>query len=239
MLNIKITEFLIKCISFLIAYSWVITIPNVIQAWVAYWAGDDTAERFGFTSFNPLNHVDFFGLIMLVISCGFGSPLGWGRSVYIDPFNIHSRWKLFLVSFVDVLTHIFLALILLVVLESVFGLSIVGLFHYMIIGRNVSHLLLAQSFPLVGSLLIVCGFIMFVAIYLHLLLGILYAILNSRDFYLICKATDPMDYAINRIKPSNLFIPLILLFLFAEPLRLFVVKCIAYAGFFIGLFLGL
>lgn len=239
MLNIKATEFLIKCISFIIAYAWIVTVPNVVQAWVAYWAGDDTGRRFGFTSLNPINHIDFFGFIMLIVSCGYGSPLGWGRSVYIDPFNINSRWKLFLVSFVDVITHIFSALFLLIILELIFGLPVVGLFYTMIVDRIVSHRVLADLFPGINSLSIVSGFIILVAIYLHLLLGILYAILNGRDFYLICNATDPMDYAINRIKPSNLLIPLMLLFLFAEPLRLFVVNCITYAGLFIGLFLGL
>lgn len=239
MLNIKATEFLIKCISFIIAYAWIVTIPNVVQAWVAYWAGDDTARRFEFTSFNPINHIDFFGFIMLIVSCGYGSPLGWGRSVYIDPFNIKSRLRLFLVSFADVMTHILSALLLLVLLELIFGLPVVGLFYTMIVERVVSHRVLADLFPAVNSLSIVFGFIILVAIYLHLLLGILYAILNGRDFYLVCKASDPMDYAINRIKPSNLFIPLILLFLFAEPLRLLVVNCITYVGLFIGLFLGL
>src|SRR5437016_7171310 len=122
----------------MIAYFWVITIPNVVQTHVAQWAGDDTGQRFGFGSLNPLNHIDPFGLVILIASCGLGSPLGWGRSVFIDPFNIKSKAKLILVSFADVITHFVSALVLLVILELMFGLNILAIFQYMILGRNVS-----------------------------------------------------------------------------------------------------
>jgi hypothetical protein len=239
MVNIKIAEFLIRFISCMIAYFWVITIPNVVQAYAAQWAGDDTAARFGFTSLNPFNHVDPFGLIILIISCGFGSPLGWGRSVFIDPFNIRKKAKLIFVSFADVITHFVSALLLLIILEIIFGLNILFIFQYMILGRNVSHMILAQSFNGSSSLAISAGFIIFIAIYLHVLLGILYTILNSRDLYLALQSTDSMQYAMARIKPSNLFVPLILLFVFAEPLRIGLVACIAYAGLIIGTLLGI
>lgn len=56
------------------------------HAIVAKWHGDDTAEKLGRLTLNPLVHIDPLGLAMVVL-VGFG----FAKPVPFDPRNFHSR----------------------------------------------------------------------------------------------------------------------------------------------------
>lgn len=58
------------------------------HAIVAKWQGDDTAERAGRLTINPLAHIDPFGLLMVVM-VGFG----YAKPVPVDPRNYKSRYS--------------------------------------------------------------------------------------------------------------------------------------------------
>lgn len=66
------------------------------HAWMAHRLGDDTAERAGRLTINPLAHLDFFGSIILptvlVLS---GSPIlfGYAKPVPIDLSNLRGGWR--------------------------------------------------------------------------------------------------------------------------------------------------
>ena len=55
--------------------------------------GDDTAQRMGRLTLNPLAHIDPMGLLMVVF-VGFG----WAKPVPTNPNNFTSRWADFFVS---------------------------------------------------------------------------------------------------------------------------------------------
>ena len=55
--------------------------------------GDDTAERMGRLTLNPLAHIDPLGLLMVVF-VGFG----WAKPVPTNPYNFRSRWADLFVS---------------------------------------------------------------------------------------------------------------------------------------------
>jgi Zn-dependent protease len=57
------------------------------HAAVAYLFGDDTAQRAGRLTLNPLAHIDPMGLLM-VVTVGFG----FAKPVPTDPRNFRSRW---------------------------------------------------------------------------------------------------------------------------------------------------
>ena len=63
------------------------------HAWVAKHFGDDTAERAGRLTINPLAHIDPMGLLM-VMFIGFG----YAKPVPTDPRKFTSRWADLLVS---------------------------------------------------------------------------------------------------------------------------------------------
>ena len=57
-----------------------LTVHETCHGAAAYALGDPTAKRMHRLSLNPLRHIDWFGLAMMVL-CGFG----WAKSVPVDP----------------------------------------------------------------------------------------------------------------------------------------------------------
>ena len=60
---------------------------------VAKWFGDNTAEKAGRLTINPVAHIDPFGLLM-VIAIGFG----YAKPVPTNPANYTSKWAVLLVA---------------------------------------------------------------------------------------------------------------------------------------------
>lgn len=78
----RITEILIHGIILLIAFP----IHECAHALVAKWLGDDTAEKQGRITLNPIKHLDLWGT-MLMLFAGFG----WAKPVPINPNNFKKR----------------------------------------------------------------------------------------------------------------------------------------------------
>ncbi len=66
-----------------------ITVHEFSHAFIAYRLGDDTAQRLGRTSFNPLVHLDLLGTLMLFL-VGFG----WGKPVPVNASNLRAPVRL-------------------------------------------------------------------------------------------------------------------------------------------------
>ncbi len=75
-------------ISVLLAFVVGTTIHEFCHAWTALMLDDDTAQRQGRVTLNPISHFDLIGFLgmMLVAIGGFG--IGWGRPVPINPSRI-------------------------------------------------------------------------------------------------------------------------------------------------------
>jgi len=110
---------------------WILTAPHEFaHAWVATWLGDDTPEREGRVTLNPLAHVDWMGTAILpfatsLLGAGF---LGWGKPVHTQTDKLRGRLNgLALVSlagpFSNVLMAFLLALVALGTLKSAPGLA--------------------------------------------------------------------------------------------------------------------
>lgn len=56
-----------------------ITLHEISHGVVASWLGDDTARRMGRLSLNPLRHIDWWGLVMMVLF-----KFGWAKPVPIN-----------------------------------------------------------------------------------------------------------------------------------------------------------
>ena len=59
-----------------------LTVHEFAHAWTARRLGDDTAERLGRLTLNPLAHADPIGTFLLPI---LGVPFGWARPVPVNP----------------------------------------------------------------------------------------------------------------------------------------------------------
>jgi len=65
------------------AFLLAITVHEYSHGYVAYRLGDSTAKDAGRLTFNPLAHLDLFGLLALVF-IGFG----WAKPVPVNPYNL-------------------------------------------------------------------------------------------------------------------------------------------------------
>lgn len=59
-----------------------ITLHEISHGVVACWLGDDTAKRMGRLSLNPLRHIDWWGLVMMVLF-----KFGWAKPVPINMYR--------------------------------------------------------------------------------------------------------------------------------------------------------
>lgn len=70
----------------IIAVLVALTIHEFSHALAATWLGDDTAKRLGRLSLNPLAHIDWFGLVALVLV-----SFGWGKPVPFNPYLLKDQ----------------------------------------------------------------------------------------------------------------------------------------------------
>lgn len=90
--------FIVWAVAIIIA----LTVHEFSHAFMAHRLGDETANRSGRLTLNPLAHIDPLGFFMLVVA-GFG----WGRPVPFNPYNLRSgRWGPVLVAFAGPLSNL-------------------------------------------------------------------------------------------------------------------------------------
>ncbi len=81
--NINIQDIIIRVFVICISLSF----HEMAHAWRAYKLGDDTAQRAGRLTMNPLAHLDPIGTIMMIFA-----RVGWAKPVPINP-NLFTRSK--------------------------------------------------------------------------------------------------------------------------------------------------
>ena len=90
-----------------------IIVHEVAHAWVALREGDDTAQRLGRITLNPLPHLDLIGSILVPLGLYFmnaGFLFGWAKPVPVNPrkFHHHRRGDI-LVSLAGIAANLILA----------------------------------------------------------------------------------------------------------------------------------
>lgn len=121
-------------ISAIVAFIIALTVHEFCHALTATLLGDDTAERMGRLTLNPLAHIDPLGMLFLILV-----NIGWAKPVPFNPNNF-SRPKLYsvLVGLSGPASNLILALI------------------FMYMSRFVPPLLSAHAALLVKSFLTTC-----------------------------------------------------------------------------------
>jgi len=103
----------ILIIPWLTALLMAITIHEFAHGFAAYRLGDDTAYRNGRLSLNPLDHIDPFGALMLLL-LGFG----WAKPVPINIYKVgKGRWGMIIVSSAGVIINLSFAVFILFLLK--------------------------------------------------------------------------------------------------------------------------
>lgn len=82
--HIDIQEFGFRLVALIIA----ISIHEFAHAFTALRLGDDTAQRQGRITLNPVSHFDPFGFFMLLIMSAIGFGFAWGRPVPVNTYAL-------------------------------------------------------------------------------------------------------------------------------------------------------
>ncbi len=90
-----------------------IVLHEVAHAWVARREGDDTADRLGRVTLNPIPHLDPVGSILVPAALayfGSGAIFGWAKPVPVNPANFRSPvWGDIRVSMAGIVVNLLLA----------------------------------------------------------------------------------------------------------------------------------
>lgn len=87
------TDFLTQLPIWIIAFVVASSFHEFAHAWMAYRLGDDTAERAGRLTLNPIPHIDPMGIIILIVllaSSGGQFGFGWAKPVPFNPYQLGS-----------------------------------------------------------------------------------------------------------------------------------------------------
>jgi Zn-dependent protease len=111
-----------------VALLWLLTTPHEFaHAWVATRLGDDTPQREGRVTLNPLAHVDWIGTVLLpaitsLLGAGF---LGWGKPVNTNPSKLRGGLNgLVLVALAGPASNVVFAVVLAAVAAATAGANL-------------------------------------------------------------------------------------------------------------------
>jgi Zn-dependent protease len=110
-----------------------LSLHEFAHALVALWAGDDTAERAGRLTLNPLSHIDPVGTVLVPLICliqslsgGGGFFFGWAKPVPVNPNRFKKLvWDVY-VSGAGPLSNFILAVIFTLIFKALLMLDVMS-----------------------------------------------------------------------------------------------------------------
>jgi len=118
-----------------------VVVHEVAHAWQARREGDDTADKLGRITLNPLPHLDLWGSIIvpLVLASQGGVLFGWAKPVPVVPANFRNHpWSDIRVSLAGIVSNLGLA-----VLCTLAGALIAA--SYGLLGEGIGGVLLSAA----------------------------------------------------------------------------------------------
>ena len=135
-----IADFASKLIIYMVVWLFAVSIHEAAHAWMSLKFGDDTAQRLGRVTLNPIAHIDILGTIILPI-IGFiasysptasGYPLiMWGKPTPVNPL----KWQRkdlanVMVSLAGIGTNIIVAVLVTIVLRTLISFGVITFDNY-------------------------------------------------------------------------------------------------------------
>lgn len=98
---------------YIIILVYSIIVHEVAHGFVALWRGDLTAKYAGRLNFNPFNHIDLWGSVIIPITMFLMTSFafGWAKPVPYNPYNLkNQKWDPVLVALGGPISNILIAL---------------------------------------------------------------------------------------------------------------------------------
>ena len=229
-----IAYFIFSCL----AFCFTVPIAGAFHAWVAQEMGDDTAERAGFLSLNPLAHISITSMrILFLWLFPHAAPIILANVVPIEPRAIQGprRTLRVICAYLAGPVGFFLvAIVAVFCLAIFFGPQVLGISIQMLRADHISYSSLAQIFAGVPAWLFVSVFSLLLTAYWGILFGGLLCIsygLSCATFLSTGKSL--MELNLNWWTTILLMVGTLGLFITLFPwLKLAVLFMISYVGKF-------
>lgn len=105
---------IVYIVTVLVVILFSMTIHEALHGFTAYWLGDDTAEREGRLTLNPIKHIDpFLTIILPLLLAISGAPIfGGAKPVPFNPARVrYDEWGAALVAFAGPLSNFVIAFV--------------------------------------------------------------------------------------------------------------------------------
>jgi Zn-dependent protease len=104
-----------EAILLIIVLIFSVVVHEVAHAWQARREGDDTADRLGRITLNPIPHLDFIGSVLVPLALyfsGSGFLFGWAKPVPVNPGKYRDyKWGDIRVSLAGIVSNLALAVV--------------------------------------------------------------------------------------------------------------------------------
>lgn len=219
MIGLKGIQLVINLLTLFLAYILVISPVGYFRAWVAKRMGDNTGEDLGFLTLNPAAHIDFVGVMVLVL---FG--VGWGKHIPVNHHNIHGPrrgLKIASAYFSDTAANMLLASIALVLFIGLFGAQSLGIYATSVSSLGISVARIIVAFIHLNVFLAAIGLVLNAVMLTALYIAERNLQIPSYFYYFILLA------------------PIVVLIIFGEEIRLLMMTSISALGDFMASLLRL
>lgn len=138
--NIDIADFFSKLIIHMVIWIFAVSAHEAAHAWMSLKFGDDTAERLGRVTLNPIPHIDPLGTFILPIVAFIASYspaaaayplLMWGKPTPVNPL----KWRRkdlanVMVSLAGIAVNLLIAIIVAVIIKLLFVFQVLNLANF-------------------------------------------------------------------------------------------------------------
>ena len=230
-MTIQATELIIDKLIIFITYFTVIPIVGFFRAWIAEKMGDDTPERLGFLTLNPMAHVSFFWLVIMGLDI---VPFGFGKYIPLNPHNYFGRWRLGKMLFAylsDAMANLVLAMAALFLFVLLFGTNPLEFFWSFSQARTAA---LYPDYETTTSFGIVVALLLRNIVFFNSMLAAFNIIVNL--FYVGFYGIYQRRYGTGSLQEADhmqwvmLVGPIIFLILFVDKIRAFILWSIMATG---------
>ncbi len=228
-MTVQSTELIIDRLILLITYFTVIPIIGYVRAWVADKMGDDTPKQLGFLTLNPLEHVSFFWLAIMMLGI---TPFGFGRYIPINPHNFYGKWrsvKMVVAYLSDAFASIAMAVIALFCFVLFFGANP---YEFLVKFAHAHTAAYYSQYAITSSFAIVTALLLRNIVFFNSMLAAFNTIVNlfyAGFFYFYTSKQNAIGGG-DHIQWSMLVGPIIVLILFVDVVQSAIIHLIVMLG---------